>query len=49
MICGCGGRGEGGGVRWGEIEEEANIAPYRDKQYHTLSNGTRKAKNFTSR
>ena len=24
------------------------MAPYRDKRYHTLSNVTRKAKNFTS-
>lgn len=40
---------EEGGVRWEEIEEETNIAPYRDKRYHTLSNGTRKSKNFTSR
>ena len=40
------------GVEGGEVgrdEEETNMAPYRDKRYHTLSNVTRKAKNVTSR
>ena len=36
------------GVEVGRDGEETNMAPYRDKWYHTLSNVTRKAKNFTS-